>query len=70
MTKTSVSSISIDRSIQSISVKSDLLIFIDLSIHQSIQIFIDWLLWYFVHYKINKRFIFYLNNLTHVMQII
>ena len=43
--KTSVSSISTDWSIQSISIKSDLPIFIDLSIVKSIPIFIDWLLW-------------------------
>ena len=40
----SVSSISTDWSIQSISIKSDLLIFIDLSINKSIPIFIDELL--------------------------
>ena len=40
----SVSSISTDWSMQSISIKSDLLIFIDLSIDKSIPIFIDWLL--------------------------
>ena len=40
----SVSSISTDWSIQSISIESDLLIFIDLSIDKSIPIFIDWLL--------------------------
>ena len=40
-----VSSISTDWSIQSISIKSDLPIFIDLSINKSIPIFIDWLLW-------------------------
>ena len=38
---TSVSSISTDSSIQSISIKSDLPIFIDLSIDKSIPIFID-----------------------------
>ena len=37
----SVSSISTDWSIQSISIKSDLLIFIDVSIDRSIPIFID-----------------------------
>ena len=37
----SVSSISTDWSIQSISIKSDLLIFIDLSIDKLIPIFID-----------------------------
>ena len=40
----SVSSISTDWSIQSISIKSDLPIFIDLSIDKSISIFTDWLL--------------------------
>ena len=40
--ETSVSSISTDWSIQSISIKSDLPIFIDLSIDISIPIFIDW----------------------------
>ena len=44
MNETSVSSISTDWSIQSISIKSDLLIFIDLSIDKSIPIFIEWLL--------------------------
>ena len=44
MKETSVSSISTDWSIQSISVKSDLPIFIDLSIVKSIPIFIEWLL--------------------------
>ena len=44
MNETSVSSISTDWSIQSISIKSDLPIFIDLSIDKSIPIFIDWLL--------------------------
>ena len=39
-----MSSISTDWSIQSISIKSDLPIFIDLSIDKSIPIFIDWLL--------------------------
>ena len=39
--ETSVSSISTDSSIQSISIKSDLPIFIDLSIDKSIPIFID-----------------------------
>ena len=38
MSETSVSSISIDWSIQSISIKSDLSIFIDLSIDKSIPI--------------------------------
>ena len=42
--ETSVSLISTDWSIQLISVKSDLPIFIDLSIDISIPIFIDWLL--------------------------
>ena len=42
--ETSVSSISTDWSIQSISIKSDLTIFIDLSIDKSVPIFIDWLL--------------------------
>ena len=42
MNETSVSSISTDWSIQSISIKSDLPIFIDLSIDKSIPIFIDW----------------------------
>ena len=41
--KMSVSSISTDLSIQSISIKSDLPIFIDLSIDKSIPIFIGWL---------------------------
>ena len=41
--ETSVSSISTDWSIQSISIKSDLPIFIDLSIGKSVPI-IDWLL--------------------------
>ena len=41
---TSVSSISTDSSIQSISIKSDLPIFIDSSIDKSIPIFIYWLL--------------------------
>ena len=40
----SVSSISTDWSIQSISIKSDLLIFIDWLIDKSMPIFIDWLL--------------------------
>ena len=40
--ETSVSSISTDWSNQSISIKSDLPIFIDLSIYKSIPIFIDW----------------------------
>ena len=40
----SVSSISTDWSIQSISIISDLPIFIDLSIDKSKPIFIDWLL--------------------------
>ena len=40
--ETSVSSISTDWSNQSISIKSDLPIFIDLSIDKSIPIFIDW----------------------------
>ena len=44
MNETSVSSISTDWSIQSISMKSDLPISIDLSIDKSIPIFIDWLL--------------------------
>ena len=44
MNETSVSSISTDWSIQSISMKSDLPISIDLSIDNSIPIFIDWLL--------------------------
>ena len=44
MNETSVSSISTDWSIQSISIKSDLPIFIDLSIDKSVPIFIDWLL--------------------------
>ena len=42
--ETSVSSISTDWSIQSISIKSDLLIFIDLSIDKSIPTFIERLL--------------------------
>ena len=42
MNETSVSSISTDWSIQSISMKSDLPISIDLSIDKSIPIFIDW----------------------------
>ena len=42
--KTSVSLISTNWFIQSISIKSDLLIFIDLSIDKSIPVFIDWLL--------------------------
>ena len=42
MNETSVSSISTDWSNQSISIKSDLPIFIDLSIYKSIPIFIDW----------------------------
>ena len=37
-----VSSISTEWSIQSISIKSDILIFIDLSIDKSIPTFIDW----------------------------
>ena len=47
MNETSVSSISTDWSIQSISIKSDvdLPIFISLSIDKSIPIFIDWVLW-------------------------
>ena len=44
MNETSVSSISTDWSIQSLSIKSDLPIFIDLLIYNSIPIFIDWLL--------------------------
>ena len=44
MNETSVSSISTDWSIQSLSIKSDLPIFIDLLIDESIPIFIDWLL--------------------------
>ena len=44
MNETSVSSISPYWSIQSISIKSDLPIFIDLSIDKSIPIFIHWLL--------------------------
>ena len=44
MNEMSVSSISTDWSIQSISMKSDLPIFIDLSIDKSVPIFIDWLL--------------------------
>ena len=44
MNETSVSSISTDWSIQSISIKSDLPISIDFSIDKSIPIFIDWLL--------------------------
>ena len=42
--ETSVSSISTVWSIQSISIKAELPIFIDLSIDKSIPIFIDWLL--------------------------
>ena len=42
--ETSVSSISTDWSIQSISIKSDLPIFIDLSIAKLVPIVIDWLL--------------------------
>ena len=42
--ETSVSLISTDWSIQSISIKSDLPIFIDLSIGKSVPIVIDWLL--------------------------
>ena len=42
MNETSVSSISTDWSNQSISIKSDLPIFVDLSIDKSISIFIDW----------------------------
>ena len=41
--ETSVSSISTDWSIQSIAIKSDLPIFIDLAIDKSVPIFIDWL---------------------------
>ena len=44
MNEMSVSSISTDWSIQSISIKSDLPIVIDLSIDKSVPIFIDWLL--------------------------
>ena len=45
MNETSVSSVSNDWSIQLISIRSDLPIFIDLSIYKSIPIFlIDWLL--------------------------
>ena len=44
MNETSVSSISTNWSMQSISIKSDLPIFNDLSIDKSIAIFIDWLL--------------------------
>ena len=44
MNEMSVSSISTDWSIQSISMKSDLPIVIDLSIDKSVPIFIDWLL--------------------------
>ena len=44
MNETNVSSISTDCSIQSISIESDLPIFIDLPIDKSIPIFIDWLL--------------------------
>ena len=44
MNETSVSSISTDWSIQSKSMKSDLPIFIDLSIDKSIPIFTHWLL--------------------------
>ena len=43
--ETSVSSISTDWSMQSISIKSNLPIFIDLSIDKWILIFTDWLLW-------------------------
>ena len=42
MNETSVWSISTDWSVQSISIKSDLPIFNDLSIDKSIPIFIDW----------------------------
>ena len=42
--ETSVSSISTDWSLKSISIKSDLPIFIDLSIDKSITIFVDCLL--------------------------
>ena len=45
----SVSSISTDWSIQSISIKSDLPIFIDLLIDKSIPIFIGWLLRVGIH---------------------
>ena len=44
MNETSVSSISTDWLKQSLSIKSDLPIFIDLLIDKSIPIFIDWLL--------------------------
>ena len=44
ISETSVSSISTDLSIQSISIKSDLPIFIDLLIEKSTPTFIDWLL--------------------------
>ena len=44
MNETGVSSISIDWSKKSISIKSHSPIFIDLSIDKSIPIFIDWLL--------------------------
>ena len=44
MNETRVSSISTDWSIQSISIKPDIPIFIDLSIDKSIVIFIYWLL--------------------------
>ena len=43
--ETGVSSISTDWSMQSISIKSNLPIFIDLSIDKGILIFTDWLLW-------------------------
>ena len=53
--KMSVSSISTDWSIQSILIKSDFLIFIDLSIDKSMTIFIDWLLRVYMYGSVNSK---------------
>ena len=53
--ETSVSSISTDWLIQLISTKSDFLIFINLSLDNSIPIFIDWLLRVYMYGSVNSK---------------